>query len=463
MLNYALLALVAIGTLSALSNWRTACFLLLVVGAIQDPIRKMTPGSPAYMVLATVPIWGAIVVGAWTHQPGLWPSFRSSFPRLAGAMGIFVLFMLPAAAKSATYGPGSWQVTLIGLFAYLSMLAGWVVGYAYPLREGDLAKLIGLYCIATAIMVIGAPMEYLGIGSGSAALGTEAMGMKWIRHRSGYAIHMIAGFYRSPDVLGWHSVAMVMLAVSLALRSAGRTRLFWVALAAWGFIGGMLCGRRKMMLMLPIFALALFWLYRRHRTKGRARSPIGVIVAAAIVGHTIYQQMDPNPDVQKYYFIDTGDVIDRVASHGYETLLVTYRQSGFWGEGLGTATQGTQHLRVTKPKTWQEGGLGRLMVELGVPGFLAMGFLLFALLQTLVRLIGTLDIHIRDFYLVAGLGAFFLANAASFIVSHQIYGDPFVNCFFSLIIGLLLSGARYGPAVPDEQYPPQGEPSTTQI
>lgn len=448
MLQYALLALVAFGAVSALSNWRAACYALILVGAIQDPVRKLTPGSPAYMVLATVPIWAGIVVGAWTQQPGLWHSFRSSFPRLAGVMALFVLAMLPAAAKSATYGHGSWQITLVGLFAYLSMLAGWLVGYAYPVREGDLARLLAFYCVVTAVMVVGAPMEYLGIGAESSALGTEAMGMKWVRNRSGYLIQMIAGFYRSPDVLGWHSVVLTMLASSLALWSSGRTRLFWVTLAAWGIIGGMLCGRRKMMLMLPIFVLALLWLYRRHRSRERARSPLGVIVAAAVVGYALYQQMDPNPDVQRYYFVDTEDVVDRIASHGYQALIVTYRQSGFWGEGLGTATQGTQHLRVARPRTWQEGGLGRLLVELGVPGFIAMAFLLLMLLRALLELTAGLGTHIRDFCLIAGLGAFFLANAASFIVSHQIFGDPFVNSFFSLMIGLLLSASRYGPPGP---------------
>ena len=447
MLLHAFQAFVILSAMIALVNWRAGLYLLIVVAAIEDPIRKLTPGSPGYLALSTVPVWVGIVVGAWTTEPYVLASFRRAFRDLSSAIGIFLFFLAIASVKSATYGAGSWQLTLVGLFGYLSGLAGLVMGYGLARKEGDLDKLLGFYCIVTAIVLVGAPLEYLGIASGWSALGTAAMGTRWVRYRMGYTIEMTAGFYRSPDILGWHSTALSMLSICLALRNKGARRYMWVGLAGWGIIGGMLCGRRKMVLMLPVFGIVLFWLYRHWTGRGRARSPVGVLVTSVILGYAMYHQVGANPDVESYYFLDTGDVFERISAHGYDALLVTYRQSGFWGEGVGTATQGTHHLRVERPRTWQEGGLARLLVELGVPGFIAALFLAYTLVKTVFQLITSLELRSQEFYLIAGLASVFFANAASFIVSHQIFGDPFINCFFALTIGMALSGERYGPPV----------------
>lgn len=446
MLVHGFQAFVIISAVVALVNWRRGVYLMILVAAIQDPIRKLTPGAPAYLVLAAVPVWLGAVVGAWTSEPYVLTSFRRAFSPLASAIGVFLFFLGIASVRSATYGAGSWQLTLVGLFGYLSALAGLVMGYGLARKDGDLDKLLGFYCIVTAIVLVGGPMEYLGIGSGWPALGTTAMGARWVRYRSNYTIEMIAGFYRSPDVLGWHSMGLSMLSICLALRTRGPLRYMWIMLAGWGLIGGMMCGRRKMVLMLPVFAIVLFWLYRRRTGMGTAGSPVKVVLTSVILGYALYYQVRANSDVETYYFFDTGDVLERISSHGYGALLVTYRQSGFWGEGVGTATQGTHHLVVDRPRTWQEGGLARSLVELGVPGFIAMVFLAFHLMKTVIQLVMNLQLGHRQFYLIAGLGSLFLANAASFVVSHQIFGDPFINCFFALIIGMALSGERYGPA-----------------
>ena len=59
-------------------------------------------------------------------------------------------------------------------------------------------------------------MEYLGIAKGWAALGTVAMGHEWIQTSLyGTIVNMIAGFYRSPDVMGWHATALSMLSIIL--------------------------------------------------------------------------------------------------------------------------------------------------------------------------------------------------------------------------------------------------------
>ena len=59
---------------------------------------------------------------------------------------------------------------------------------------------------------------------------------------------------------------------------------------------------------------------------------------------------------------------NRVDSHAMGAVVTTYKQSGIWGNGLGSATQGVRHTGIKFKKGWQEGGLSKIMGELGVLG-----------------------------------------------------------------------------------------------
>jgi hypothetical protein len=290
-------------------------------------------------------------------------------------------------------------------------------------------------------MLIGTPLEYLGIAKAWKALGTSAMKHEWLQYSVyGTIVRMVAGFYRSPDVMGWHAIMLSMLSIILALQSSGHQRYLWIVIAGWGLMGGILCGRRKMIFMLPIFISVLCWLYWSLPKRLKFSTLIAVILISSGTGYLIYKKMGPSPAIEKYYFQNPRLVFGRVEQHGFEALITTYRQSGIFGEGLGTATQGIHHLNVSKPRTWQEGGLGRILVELGVPGFLCFLFLSLTLASTMWRLIShSFDPSSSEFFLRAGLVALIAANAVSFVVSHQIFGDPLVICFISLIIGFILS------------------------
>ncbi|HRU05352.1 MAG TPA: hypothetical protein P5137_06210, partial [Candidatus Brocadiia bacterium] len=61
----------------------------------------------------------------------------------------------------------------------------------------------------------------------------------------------------------------------------------------------------------------------------------------------------------------------------------------------------------------------------------------------LLRLLQDLPMRRPGDYLASVLGAAFLANALSFIVSGHVYNDPYINSFFSLLGGLALSWRRF--------------------
>jgi membrane protein implicated in regulation of membrane protease activity len=373
--------------------------------------------------------------------------FRKVYPQLSKAITAFVISLIPGAVLSATYGSGSWQLTLIGLFSYATVIMGLYLGFIYPRNQEDVRKLMAFFCILTAVMLIGTPIEYLGFAKEWPAIGASALGFDWIRSKPGYIVHMVSGFYRSPDVMGWHAVLSAMLAGTMALYCKGGRRYFWIILAAWGIAATMLCGRRKMLLMLPVYLLVVSWIYWRLRLN--VKRLLVMMAILTLIGYQMYKRIGPSSELEKYYFNEEeGEIAHRVEAHGINEVLSTYEQSGFWGEGVGTATQGTQHLEVTRPRTWQEGGLSRLLVELGVPGLVC--FLIFGLtfIATLWRMIRSqFDVSAAGFPLLVGLIAIVAANGASFLISHQIFGDPFILCFFSFMIGVTLAGERMGVVV----------------
>jgi O-antigen ligase len=117
------------------------------------------------------------------------------------------------------------------------------------------------------------------------------------------------------------------------------------------------------------------------------------------------------------------------------------------GLGIGTAAQGAQHAgtQVTGLSDSGEAGIGKLVLELGIPGLVLVTALFFFLgrrVWDLVRLLARYDqrLHI---YAVSFL-ALLVANMVTFTVATQVYGDPFVLLVLGLVAGLLFSTLYVG-------------------
>lgn len=446
---YALIGLIALGSLLALERWRYGLYVVVMIAAIQDPVRKLIPGAPGYLVMATAPLLVMVIISLISHRSSWWREIAWRFPAIDRAMQIFIIACLPAIAISATYGPGSWMLTVLGILSYGTLLMLIVVGYHFPRRIDDIRKFLGFYCIVSAVMLIGGPMQYLGLWPDSLLLGTKAMEMDWIRYGTGYIVNMIAGFYRSPDVMGWHAAAVVMLSMILAMTARNTRRWLWLLLGAAAVIALLLCGRRKMVYMIPAFvvAIAALQLMAGGHKKVLARLGMVMIPLAALWLGRVW--MGEDAEQIRYYTDNPKDTGVQLQRHGFDSLITTYDQAGFFGSGMGVATPGSHHLQVARPRVWQESGPSRVMVELGVPGLLALIFLLATILRTAWRVTRQ---HLRANSPVAGyalgLFAFFVANVSGLVVSGQILADPFVGAFLGLSVGMVLSLARVPVSFP---------------
>jgi hypothetical protein len=447
LLAFGLLVLLAAAL--GVSRWRWGIFALVLVAMVQDPVRKLTPGAPAYLVLAALPVWAGIVVGAVRAGDLSWARFRSDYPALARVAWVYALTLIVPAVLSATYSPGSWQLTLLGAYTQFAIVAGVMLGAYFPRSEGDIVRLLVWYCLLAGIVMIGAPLERWGIGTGSGLTGTSSLGGVWVTHRTGSALKMVSGFFRSPDVMGWHAATLVMFAVALALHQGGWRRFGWAALAGWGGVALMFCARRKMIAMLGPYAVImafLFVLFRRGR--GLVAIALCAVIALAVAIRT-YQEVGSSKDVEKFYGTTLDEASDRMEAHGVGAVAETIRQAGFWGHGLGMAVQGTHHIQCKRPRLWQESGPSMLAAELGVPGLVTVALVL-------VVGAGMVGFALRTaagtplYALYFALAGFVAANGVGGIVSAQIFGDPFIGSFLPFLMGLVLSGQRLNVAARTE-------------
>lgn len=443
---YTLILAVCLGCVRALVGWRLAFYALAVIVAIQDPLRKLIPGTPGWVVMATGPVLIIAAVQMMLTQPQWLSAFRASYPAVVRAMGLLVLAAIPPALISATYGPGSWKFTLLGIGSYGVLLISIVMGYHIPQSITALRRMFGFYCCVSTIMFSGSFIEYLGLMRDSPVIGTEVLGMQWIRYSGDYVVDLISGFYRSPDVMGWHAAATVMLCIILALTSARGGRVWWLLLGAVALGALLLCGRRKMVFMIPVFlalVVCLYWAYAGKQSRGALYATL----LFSVLGFSLVGNSLTDDSAQVRYYVDNAvDSLDQLERHAFDSVIETYNQAGFFGNGLGMATPGSHQIDAARPPAWQESGPSRVMVELGVPGFLALIMLVLSLLRA-ASWVTSFHLRTASPYglYVAGLMAFFTVNVGSLMVSGQILADPFIASFIGMSLGIVLSFGRFYP------------------
>jgi hypothetical protein len=119
-----------------------------------------------------------------------------------------------------------------------------------------------------------------------------------------------------------------------------------------------------------------------------------------------------------------------------------YESFGLFGAGLGVGTQGTHHFGGggdigAGPA---EGGLGKVTLELGIPGLFVFGWLAISVFIHFWRIMRTASrISPRVARLSYALFSFLVANAAAFSVATQAYADLLILLILSWTLGFLFA------------------------
>jgi hypothetical protein len=133
------------------------------------------------------------------------------------------------------------------------------------------------------------------------------------------------------------------------------------------------------------------------------------------------------------------DAPRRALETGVQPVAWAVNSYGWLGAGLGVGAQGGQHFGAEASGA-AEGGLGKLTVELGIPGLLVVGWLLWAFVRYVWRVLAFLSKSSPEHAKLAyGFSAFMLANMAAFSVATQAYGDLFILLTLGWSFGFLIA------------------------
>lgn len=435
-------------SLIALANWRQGFLFALVVGFLQDPIRKIVPGQPVEMLGAVVGAVGLVIISLMIRGARI--ELRSLFGGRSAIISPLQLFILLALFQSfiTVARFGSVVLAIIGMIAYLSPFPALWLAFHYPRSEADIRRLLMWYIGLSLLVSSGIYLSAMGLNM--PLLGQVGTGLH--AHFQGAWLTIHTGFMRTPEVAAWHAATAICCLLLLTFHQpTSRRGMGTVISSVFLIVALLLTARRKYIMeiiaFMVILATPLFYL--RHQSVLRAIVGaifgLGIFVSTALIAApaTLAEQLFPH--LQR-----TGDAFsnawDRFYTIGIQSIDWAISRNGWFGRGAGTGSQGSQHFGAGG---WgsiggaAEGGLGKITAELGVPALVLILWLIVALSGYLLHLAMVLSRQEpRLFRLYLGLIGIPLANLPIFISAAPVYGDPFILLMLGTFLGMALAIPR---------------------
>jgi hypothetical protein len=445
-------SLLAVPVVCVLARWRIALLLCLGTAILQDPLRKLTPDQPVVFVVLVGVVFVAACLGALVRGISLNP-FIMFRPYRQLAMPFFLLGLLIVLQAMHSYLRfENLMLPLTGLLTYVLPFFSIVFAYQLALREGDfrIRQFLTWYVVCIGLALTTVCLEYSGYESPT--LGQ--VGEKFLIYDklTGAVMQPSSGLFRASEIAAWHAMTAACFVVLIVLsRGVSLKRLLAaVVLAALLLAIGILTGRRKIILQFVVFAGTYYIVWAALQNRLSKLVIIG-ITGVALVGYAWFaaelteedRQSTRPQDVSYSIYVERargvfGDAPARLVELGLAPVMWAYEEFGLFGIGLGTGTQGTQHFGGESMAA-AEGGLGKIMTELGIPGLLLMAWLGAAIFRHLWRIMRAASRHsARLGGLTVGLFSALAANVAGFSVATQAYGDPFILLILSWALGFLL-------------------------
>lgn len=428
-----------VGIAVCFSDLRRGLFVCIAVGFLQDPLRKMTPGEPVALVALVALFAAATFLGAKlrgvqidVRRLNIWNT-RVRQPILA------FLVVVVLASLGTLVRTGSFVLTGIGLLAYLAPIPAVLMAARFARREANVIQFLRVYIICGTVMASGLYLSIFGfewdllrvVGEDLYLYSDEG------RHR------MLSGFFRTSEIAAWHAGMSACAAIMLAVLGA-KGRKITAPMGAWicYFLGAvLLTSRRKILLEVVIFVL-LYGFLLFHFKRGASQLISRVLMVGIAFVMIIHALTGSERVLSSFnpYLARGGSTkgVDRLWGLGTELQYVV-DQNGALGSGAGTGSQGAQYFGGGSDRVGgsAESGPGKVLAELGIPGFLVALWMIVSLGRYLWALIGRVDPESSS--LAYGFVAFLLANAGVFLAYHQIFGDPFVLLILGCVLGFLLA------------------------
>jgi hypothetical protein len=447
-----LILLISLCLLTALLDWRKGLFACVVAALIQDPLRKLVPEEPVYLTLVAAIVLALAIVNALCHGMSLKPRQIAGWCHGLAAPFAFVIVWILLQSLHSLVAYGNPLVTAVGLVVYLAPIPALILSYQFALRSGPngVENWLRFYVISVGLALTTVVLEYAGVESD--LFGQIGEGMKI--YDVGTVLIGKTGIFRSTEIAAWHAMAAACFAF-IALtswRMDNKRVALAVAIAASLIAIAVLTGRRKSIIAVAIFATTYLFLlsvfYRNLQNWLLGLMAVGVTLALIVGGMLDPEVEGPSHQATEYQlFLERGktvfdDAPDRLLNMSLGQTEWATKVTGLLGAGVGVVTSGARHVGTVGKQFGGigEGGVGKIVAELGFPGLLLIGWFVLALFRHVWH--GLKFSAWRSpqiFRLSAGLVAFLTANAMIFVVNTQIFNDFFILIVFGLSLGFLLA------------------------
>ncbi|HXI93330.1 MAG TPA: hypothetical protein VNO24_25245 [Blastocatellia bacterium] len=446
--------LLGIALALCISRWRVGILLCLLVGFLQDPLRKITIGEPIYFTaLVGLPL-AATLLGARLRNVRI--SFRpvhSWNNVLRTPLNLFILLVV-IQSMAAIIKTGSTIIGAIGALSYLAPLPGILLGYQFSRSERDITRLIKVYVAVGILMVSGIYLSYAGFDW--KILKSVGEGLFIYSMEKG-RLNLYSGFLRSPEIAAWHAATSICLLILLAL-SLRRKMIFkaGAGVLVMFLLGALLLtGRRKFLveifMFVSVYALLLVWFLRTAFKSGVIFKSAVLVAAGLVVGSAAYLFVATDvssTEIRPYFERGLGvqnEATSRATGNTIDSFQWVIERNGIFGSGAGTASQGAQHFGggVNIVGDAAEGGLAKVLAELGIPGLVLLLWLVVGfgryMWSIIMYITHSKDVDPTQSKLIFGLAAFLMTNGVVFIIAHQVFGDPFVLIVLGFFLGFVIA------------------------
>jgi hypothetical protein len=447
------LALLAIPVLFALANWRWGLLLCVVTAILQDPLRKIAPDQPVFFIVFVAIVFAGACLGAVVRGVPLIPSSMLGAYRQIGAPMKVLLLLITLQAFNSLVRFENPMLPLIGLATYLLPLPSFVFAYQLVLRGGEarIRQFFLGYLVFTLPALITVYLQYVGFDW--SVFGDIGVRLLIFDKYSGKLVWPNSGIFRASEIAAWHAAtaACFVLLLSTWRKVNFQTLLTGMTIAILLVGIAVLTGRRKAVVEVAVFAstyLILWIVFTRGSVKfGIVLAIVGLVGFGWLVAELGSDPIEVAKEPSGYdLYVERsksvfGDAPGRFVELGIAPIMWAYDSFGLFGAGLGAGTQGGQYFgRDDAVAGVAEGGLGKIAVELGIPGLFVVGWLAISTFNYLWRVMRTAS-HIspRIGRLSYALFSFLVANVAAFSVATQAYSDFFILLILGWTLGFLFA------------------------
>ncbi|MCX5956865.1 MAG: hypothetical protein NTW51_10785 [Cyanobacteria bacterium] len=435
-------------------NWRAGLLITVVIGFLQDPIRKITPNQPSTFVGLVLLAFVLTILVIYEQKQGR-IDLRSMFwtvPEILEWIPIYFA-VIGVQAMNSFFRFGDIQLTALGIAFYVAPAVAIWAGYEVGCSPKSLQKLIITYLVICSLFAISAWLDFRGLNS----ILFKEVGLGIQITFEGFSAAGVSGLWRTSELAAWHLAAGACFSLTMAVSAQRRENqiLLFTLAAVFAYLT-IPTGRRKALVLVLVFTAFYLLLFSRRASPASRERVISSVLGGAAMAYGSYALFlitakGDSFDIYLNRSLSARDqLLDRFQNQGIGAVLRALDVSQGWGLGVGAgANLGNLKLSTSAQAALEniqslsfvsEGGGGRIVAELGLPG-LVVGVVLAALilltLRRNFRLLSLLEPRLA--FLMLGLVAFGLANLVFFFSAAQVYSDPFILILLGICFGSFLA------------------------